>query len=47
VLSVDWEAANRLTTFVPDEAVETLLAEGSAGDFTEHIRALSALDIDT
>jgi hypothetical protein len=47
VLSVEWEAANRLTTFVPDEAVETLLAGGSAGDIIERIRALSALDIDT
>ncbi len=44
--AVDWEEAKRLTTFVPDEAVEKLLAVGSAEDIIERVRALAALDID-
>jgi 5,10-methylenetetrahydromethanopterin reductase len=44
--AVDWEEAKRATTFVPDEAVEALLAVGSAEDIIERVRALAALDID-
>lgn len=44
--AVDWEEAKRLTTFVPDEAVEALLAVGSAEEVAERTRALAALDID-
>jgi 5,10-methylenetetrahydromethanopterin reductase len=44
--AVDWEEAKRATTFVPDEAVEALLAVGSAEEIIERVRALAALDID-
>jgi 5,10-methylenetetrahydromethanopterin reductase len=44
--AVDWEEAKRATTFVPDEAVEALLAVGSAEELIERVRALAALDID-
>jgi 5,10-methylenetetrahydromethanopterin reductase len=44
--AVDWEEAKRLTTFVPDEAVEALLAVGPAEEIIERVHALAALDID-
>ncbi len=44
--AVDWEEAKRVTTFVPDEAVEALLAVGSAEEVIDRTRALAALDID-
>jgi 5,10-methylenetetrahydromethanopterin reductase len=44
--AVDWEEAKRLTRFVPDEAVETTLAVGSAAEIIDRVHALAALDID-
>ncbi len=44
--AVDWEEAKRVTTFVPDEAVEALLAVGSAEEVIDRTRTLTALDID-
>jgi len=44
--AVDWEEAKRLTRFVPDEAVEAILAVGSAAEIIDRVRALAALDID-
>ncbi len=44
--AVDWEEAKRATSFVPDEAVDALLAIGSGDDIVKRARALIALDID-
>jgi 5,10-methylenetetrahydromethanopterin reductase len=44
--AVDWEAAKRAVSFVPDEAVEALVAVGSGAQVVERARALMALDID-
>jgi hypothetical protein len=43
---VDWEEAKRGTLFVPDEAVDALLAVGSADDIVQRAKSLMALDID-
>jgi 5,10-methylenetetrahydromethanopterin reductase len=44
--AVDWEEAKRATTFVPDEAVEALVAVGSGTEVVARAQALMALDID-
>lgn len=44
--AVDWDEARRATSFVPDEAVDALIALGSADDVAQRARALMALDID-
>jgi alkanesulfonate monooxygenase SsuD/methylene tetrahydromethanopterin reductase-like flavin-dependent oxidoreductase (luciferase family) len=44
--AVDWEEAKRAVSFVPDEAVATLVAIGSGADIVERAQALLALDID-
>ncbi len=44
--AVDWEAAKRATSYVPDAAVEACVALGSADEVAERVRALAALDID-
>ena len=44
--AVDWEEAKRATSFVPDEAVDALLAIGSGDDIVKRAQALIALDID-
>lgn len=44
--AVDWEEARRATSFVPDAAVEALVALGSADDVVQRAEALMALDID-
>jgi 5,10-methylenetetrahydromethanopterin reductase len=44
--AVDWEEAKRATAFVPDAAVEALVAVGSGADIVARARALMALDID-
>jgi 5,10-methylenetetrahydromethanopterin reductase len=44
--AVDWEEAKRAVSFVPDEAVEALVAVGPASAVVEHAQALAALDID-
>jgi 5,10-methylenetetrahydromethanopterin reductase len=44
--AVDWEAAKRVVSFVPDAAVEALLAVGSGADVAARAQALMALDID-
>jgi 5,10-methylenetetrahydromethanopterin reductase len=44
--AVDWEAAKRATAFVPDAAVEALVAVGPGVDVVARARALMALDID-
>jgi 5,10-methylenetetrahydromethanopterin reductase len=44
--AVDWEAAKRAVPFVPDEAVEALVAVGSGAEVVARARELMALDID-
>jgi 5,10-methylenetetrahydromethanopterin reductase len=44
--AVDWKEARRATSFVPDEAVEALVALGPADDVAQRAKALMALDID-
>ena len=44
--AVDWEEAKRATAFVPDAAVDALVAVGSGADIVARARALMALDID-
>lgn len=44
--AVDWEEAKRAVSFVPDKAVEALVALGSGDAVVERARALMALDID-
>jgi 5,10-methylenetetrahydromethanopterin reductase len=44
--AVDWEAAKRAVAFVPDEAVEALVAVGSGTEVVARAQALMALDID-
>ncbi|MFT5391753.1 MAG: 5,10-methylenetetrahydromethanopterin reductase [Gammaproteobacteria bacterium] len=44
--AVDWDAAKAATSYVPDEAVEALVALGSADDVAARARELIALDID-
>lgn len=44
--AVDWEEARRATAFVPDEAVDALVAVGSAEEIVQRTQALMALDID-
>jgi 5,10-methylenetetrahydromethanopterin reductase len=44
--AVDWEEAKRVTSFVPDAAVEALVALGSADEVADRARQLMALDID-
>ena len=44
--AVDWEEAKRVTTFVPDDAVEAMMALGSGAEVAARVRALIDLDID-
>ena len=44
--AVDWEKAKQVSTFVPDEAVEAMVALGSGAEVAERARALIVLDID-
>ena len=44
--AVDWEAAKRVASFVPDEAVETMVALGPGEAVAARVRELMALDID-
>jgi 5,10-methylenetetrahydromethanopterin reductase len=44
--AVDWEEAKRAVAFVPDEAVEALVAVGSGAAVAARARALMGLDID-
>jgi 5,10-methylenetetrahydromethanopterin reductase len=44
--AVDWEAAKRAASYVPDAAVEACIALGSGAEVAERVRALGALDID-
>ena len=44
--AVDWDAAKRATSYVPNAAVETCVALGSTDEVAERVRALAALDID-
>jgi 5,10-methylenetetrahydromethanopterin reductase len=44
--AVDWEEAKRATAFVPDAAVEALVAVGPADDIVQRAQDLMALDID-
>jgi 5,10-methylenetetrahydromethanopterin reductase len=44
--AVDWEEAKRAASFVPDEAVEALMAVGPSADIVQRARELMALDID-
>lgn len=44
--AVDWEEAKRVSTFVSDAAVETMLCVGSGAAIADRVRALEALDID-
>jgi 5,10-methylenetetrahydromethanopterin reductase len=44
--AVDWEEAKRFSSYVPDEAVEAMIAVGSADEVADHVRSLTALDID-
>lgn len=44
--AVDWEEAKRAVAFVPDEAVDALVAVGSGADVVARAQALMALDID-
>ena len=44
--AVDWDAAKRATSYVPDAAVEACVALGSADEIAERVQTLAALDID-
>jgi 5,10-methylenetetrahydromethanopterin reductase len=44
--AVDWEEAKRVSAFVPDEAVEAMVALGSGPEVAARAQALAALDID-
>lgn len=44
--AVDWEAAKRVSAFVPDAVVEAMVALGSADEVAARARQLIALDID-
>lgn len=44
--AVDWAEAKRVTSFVPNAAVEALVALGSADEVADRARQLMALDID-
>jgi 5,10-methylenetetrahydromethanopterin reductase len=44
--AVDWEAAKRAVSFVPDAAVEALVMVGSGAEIAARAQALEALDID-
>jgi hypothetical protein len=44
--AVDWEEAKRVSTFVSDAAVETMLCVGSGAAIADRVRALEGLDID-
>jgi 5,10-methylenetetrahydromethanopterin reductase len=44
--AVDWEAAKRAAAFVPDAAVEALIAVGPGPDVVKRAQELMALDID-
>jgi 5,10-methylenetetrahydromethanopterin reductase len=44
--AVDWDEARRVSSYVPDTAVEACIALGSGAEVAERVRALDALDID-
>jgi hypothetical protein len=44
--AVDWEAAKRAVEFVPDEAVETMVALGPAEAVADQVRSLERLGLD-
>ncbi len=44
--AVDWDAARRYSSFVPDAAVEASVVLGSPDEVADRARALAALDID-
>jgi 5,10-methylenetetrahydromethanopterin reductase len=44
--AVDWEEAKRVSAFVPDDAVQAMVALGSGAEVAERAKALIALDID-
>ncbi len=44
--AVDWEEAKRACAFVPDDAVEALVALGTGDDLLQRARALETCDVD-
>jgi 5,10-methylenetetrahydromethanopterin reductase len=44
--AVDWEEAQRASTFVSDAAVEAMVCVGSGAEIADRVRALEALGID-
>ena len=44
--AVDWNAARRYSSFIPDAAVEASVALGSPDEVADRTRTLAALDID-
>ncbi|MBM3222590.1 MAG: LLM class flavin-dependent oxidoreductase [Candidatus Tectomicrobia bacterium] len=44
--AVDWDEAQRASTFVSDAAVEAMVCVGSGAAVADRVRALAALDID-
>ena len=44
--AVDWDEAKRVTSFVPDAAVDAMIMVGSGAEIADRVQALAALDVD-
>jgi 5,10-methylenetetrahydromethanopterin reductase len=44
--AVDWEEAKRVTAYIPDDAVEAMIALGSGAEVADRTQALIELDLD-